>query len=286
MRETAGHEHDSLVVKSGSMLDAFRHKSALALKRMIYGRKGEPYRVQGHALRFVPGTRPIRLKYARSTNDVSRYEALQVELFSTQLGEGDVAIDIGAHAGEFSLIMAVMCGRSGRVVAFEPDPYARKVLMHNIGLNPQIKAPLVEELAVSDGDGETWLYSRGGDSCSSLARSGIAPGPDPRIEKIRVKLVSLDGYLSANGIVEPRWIKIDAEGAEIRILHGAKAVLSGRSNILCELHPYAWPEFGNTFAELRTLCQSAGRRIRYLDATTELRDRPKYGAVLLERQRV
>jgi hypothetical protein len=81
-----------------------------------------------HMLRYVPGTRPVRLRYKRSDNDVVRYDALQIELFAAELSEGDVAIDIGAHAGQYSLIMTAMCGMSGQVVAFEPDPYARQAL--------------------------------------------------------------------------------------------------------------------------------------------------------------
>jgi hypothetical protein len=78
-------------------------------------------------------------------------------------------------------------------------------------------------------------------------------------------------------------VKIDAEGAEIRILKGAPGVLAGKTDILCELHPYAWPEFGNTLAELRDLAAAAGRRIRYLDQDTEIGEQAEYGTALLER---
>jgi hypothetical protein len=78
-------------------------------------------------------------------------------------------------------------------------------------------------------------------------------------------------------------VKIDAEGAEIRILKGAKRVLASNADVVCELHPYAWPEFGNTFAELKMLVAAAGRHIRYLDRDAEIGDRANYGIVLLER---
>jgi hypothetical protein len=78
-------------------------------------------------------------------------------------------------------------------------------------------------------------------------------------------------------------MKIDAEGAEIRILKRAKQVLLSRADVVCELHPYAWPEFGNTLAELKDLAAAAGRRIRYLDQDTEIGDQAEYGTVLLER---
>jgi len=261
----------------------FRHQVALALKRLMYSRHGEPYRIEGHTLRYLPGTRPVRLRYIHSSNGVVRYDALQVQLLSTSLAEGDTAIDIGAHWGVYSILMAARCGRTGHVAAFEPDPYAREVLIQNIALNPGIKRPLVESYACSDVVGEATLYSRGGNSQSSLARSAVEFSAAHKSEEIRVPLVTLDSYLLERNLPEPRWIKIDAEGAEIRILKGAREVLRSNAGILCELHPYAWPEFNNTLAELKDLAAAAGRRIRYLDQDSEIGDQAVYGTVVLER---
>jgi hypothetical protein len=140
------------------MMSHLRHSAALALKQIIYRRRGEPCVIGRHTLRYVPGTRPVRLRYKSSDNDVVRYDALQVELFAAELSEGDVAIDVGAHAGQYSLIMAAMCGNSGQVVAFEPAPYARQMLQRNLQLNPSIKGAGIEPLAVSDMPGEAVLY--------------------------------------------------------------------------------------------------------------------------------
>jgi FkbM family methyltransferase len=254
------------------------------LKRLIYGRRGEPYLIGGQTLRYLPGTRPMRLHYAHSDNATARYDALQVKLFSTHLAEGDTAVDIGAHCGQYTILMAAMCGQTGRVVAFEPDPYAKEGLLQNLHLNPGIKPPVVEACAISDVAGEAVLYSRGGNSQSSLARSAVEFVPAHKSEEIQVPLVTLDSYLLQHDLLEPRWVKIDAEGAEIRILKGAKRVLSGYTGIVCELHPYAWPEFGNTLSELKDLARASGRRIRYLDQEAEIGDIAEYGVVLLERQ--
>jgi FkbM family methyltransferase len=259
------------------------HQSVLRLKGLVWGRRGEPYAVGGQVLRYAPGTRPVRQRYATSRNDNARYDALQARLFSEGLSEGDTAIDIGAHAGQYALIMAARCGRSGHVAAFEPDPQARQLLERNIALNPQIKPPRVEAFAVSDAPGEALLYSLGGNSQSSLARSGIGEAAAAQAKTFKVTLVTLDGYLATRGLAEPRWVKIDTEGAEIRILKGAPNLLAGGANIACELHPYAWAEFGNSFDELRRLASDSGRRIRYLDQAGEMLGEPRYGTVLLER---
>lgn len=78
-------------------------------------------------------------------------------------------------------------------------------------------------------------------------------------------------------------MKIDAEGAEIRVLKGARQVLASNADIICELHPYTWEEFGNTLAELKRLAASSYRRVRYLNQDLEIGDRVEYGTVLLER---
>jgi FkbM family methyltransferase len=266
------------------MLDTLRHRSILSIKRLLYGQSGEPYRIPGHTLRYLPGTRPVRLRYARSRNGISRFDALQVAWLTQHLKEGDVALDIGAYYGVYSILMAVKCGQTGHVVAFEPDPYAREVLLKNLNLNPSVKRPVIEAYACSESSGEATLFSRGGNSQSSLARSAVEFSPTHKSEEFRVRLVTIDSYLLENNLPEPRWVKIDAEGAEIRILKGATKLLDGNSGILCELHPYAWPEFGNTFEEFKRLAAASGRQIRYLDQEVDTGSRAEYGTVLLERQ--
>jgi hypothetical protein len=142
---------------------------------------------------------------------------------------------------------------------------------------------VIEPCACSDSAGEATLFSRGGNAQSSLVRSGVEFSPAHKSEEFSVPLVTLDSYLQEHNLPEPQWVKIDAEGAEIRILKGAQKVLRGNAAILCELHPYAWPEFGNTLAELTQLAVAAGRRIRYLDQDAEIGEQVEYGTVLLER---
>jgi FkbM family methyltransferase len=225
------------------------------------------------------------MRYARSKSSNVRHDALQVVWLTTHLHEGDIALDIGAHCGVYSILMAAKCGQTGHVVAFEPDPYSRELLAQNLRLNPQIKRPTVEICACSDEIGAAILFSRGGNSQSSLVRSAVEFSPAHKSEEIRVSTVTLDCYLSEHQLPVPRCVKIDAEGAEIRILKGAKRILESGADVVCELHPYAWPEFGNTLAELKQLAAAAGRRIRYLDQDAEIGDQVEYGTVLLERCR-
>jgi FkbM family methyltransferase len=256
----------------------------LRLKSLVYGRRGEPYPIAGQVLRYAPGTRPVRTRYEDSPNPAIRYDAMQARLFAEGLNAGDTALDVGAHAGQYALIMAARCGPGGHVAAFEPDPHARRMLQQNIALNPQLKAPVVEALAASDAPGEAVLYSQGGNAQSSLARTGIGEHVAAHAETFTVPLVTLDGYVADKRLATPRWVKIDTEGAEIRILKGAPKLLASDANLLCELHPYAWAEFGDSFDELSALVRASGRRIRFLDEDAEMQASDvRYGTVLLER---
>jgi FkbM family methyltransferase len=265
------------------MITSLWHQFVLRLKWVLYGRRGEPYRIEHHTLRYLPGTRPVRLRYSRSQNGIARYDALQVAWLTNHLTEGDIALDIGAHCGVYSILMAAKCGHTGHVVAFEPDPRSREVLVKNLNLNPCIKRPTVEACACSDEIGQATLFSGEGNSQSSLARSAVELSVAHKPEEIQVPVVTLDSYLLERKLPEPRCVKIDAEGAEIRILKGAKGVLLGNADVVCELHPYAWPEFGSTLAELKHLAATAGRRVRYLDQDREIGEHAEYGTVLLER---
>jgi FkbM family methyltransferase len=266
-----------------SVTSSWWHHSVLGLKAVVYGRRGEPYEVDGRTLRYLPGSRPIRPRYLHSSNRVNRFDALQVEWLRTQLKEGDLAIDVGGHHGMYSVLMSAKCGKTGQVVAFEPDPYARTVLARNVDLNPGIKHPVVESYACSDTVGEMTLFCGRGNALSSLARSAVESSLPEKPEEIRVPVVTLDSYLAGHNLSEPRCVKVDAEGAEIRVLKGATKVLAGNACVLCELHPYAWPEFGSTFAELKDLAAAHGRHIRYLDENAEIGGSPIYGVVILER---
>lgn len=261
------------------------HMAVLAAKRAFYGDRGEPFRVGGHSLRYAPGTRPVRLHNIASRNSVVRYDALQLTHIAATLKEGDVAIDVGAHAGQNAIAMAALCGATGTVVAFEPDPHARRKLEYNLSLNSSLKHPVIEALALSEKPGKAVLYSFAGNANSSMARSGLGGPSGQAPEQIHVHLACLDDYIAEHALSAPRLVKIDTEGAEVAVLKGAQNLMLGTADILCELHPYAWPEFGTSLEELKAITARAGRRLRYLDQDHEMSGEAVYGTVLLETNR-
>ena len=254
----------------------------MAAKKLFYARKGEPIVYGSHKLHYLPGTRPIRLSYLNASDVTNRNDARQLKFFLDRVRPGDTVLDIGGHHGQYAVLFASLTSPQGRVVTFEPDVAARKILVHNLRLNAFTERVKVEDIALSDSDGTHSFFSRGGDSMSSLARSGLGDNAAANdVTEHIVTTMRLDDYLARSGVGLPQWIKLDTEGAEINILRGAREVLKSGAVIVCELHPYVWKEFGTTFEELLQIVQECRRNIRYLDEDFDIRNGAVYGAVII-----
>jgi len=224
----------------------------------------------------------VRLKYATSSDVVARNDAKQIQFFLKQVLPGQLVFDIGAHYGEYAVLFGALVGAGGRVVSFEPDAAARPTLRANLALNKFADRVRIEELAIFDSRAQRELYARHGNAQSSLARTGLGGSSSEHdVEHYVVATCSLDEYLAASGLPSPDLVKLDIEGAEINALRGAKRILQSGAVIVCELHPYAWSEFGVSFDELLRIVSESGRTVGYLDEERQISDGPSYGAVVI-----
>lgn len=132
---------------------------------------------------------------------------------------GDLVFDIGAYCGVFTHALSRAVGESGRVIAFEPDPLNVQLLRRNIERHVLHNVTVVNA-AVSDCDG-TAQFNSEGSLGSALTASLDRP---PAAETTMVRVLSLESACSKYGI--PSFIKIDAEGAEIEIIRGARKLLA------------------------------------------------------------
>ena len=255
-------------------------KLVLMLKTILYSKSGEPYDFGGKTLRFTPGSRPVRTKYRNSTNANVRNDALQVDLVLNSLQEGDIAVDIGAHVGQYGVLMSACCGANGQVICFEPDPDALTLLKKNIALNPQLKSPQLVHAACSDTNGTATFFTQGGNSQSSLAKSALPQ--DRATKEISVETFRLDDWWAGARTDMPAFVKIDTEGAEVHILRGMPKILASKAKIVCELHPFAWDEFGVTFQDLESIIVQSGRTMKWLDGRGRVESPGEYGTVIIE----
>ena len=258
------------------------HKGVIEAKRLWYRGLGEPIQYGDHQLRYVPGTRPVRLKYIDSPDVIVRNDAHQIKFFLENVSPGDFVLDIGGHVGQYAVMLASLVSDAGCVITFEPDPTAREVLRQNLELNAFTGHVEIEPVALFDQNSEHTFFSKGADSMSSLARSGLgANAQAPDLVEYRVQTVRLDDYLAEKKLSSPRFVKLDTEGAEINILRGAGKLLQSDTTIVCELHPYTWDEFGTSFEELLAIVRTCGKTIEYLDPSFRIQNGAFYGATII-----
>ncbi len=151
---------------------------------------------------------------------LGEFEAAQSETVRRLLRPDDVAVDVGANLGWFSLLMAACVKPSGKVLAIEPMPPILPALERNISLNPGLAVELLP-LAVGAERGELELHlfeglSPGHASAATLGRSDY--------ETFRVQVRSLDELLDRER--SPAFVKVDVEGSELQVLAGAKHLLA------------------------------------------------------------
>jgi len=136
-------------------------------------------------------------------------------LFQKTIPQGSVVFDIGANVGIYTILSSVLCGNSGRVFAFEPDPYNIKYLEDHVALN-NLKNVSIEKYAVSNSSGRLFFQDTGDHCNSHISEKG----------QIEVEAITLDDFVFKKNNLPPNYLKIDVEGAENLVLEGAQKTLS------------------------------------------------------------
>lgn len=160
-----------------------------------------------------------------------KYEPIQPWIF---LGCIDVlratsVLDIGANIGFYSLTSTL--GESVRqVTGFEAAPAAADEFRANVDANGLNDVVAVEEIAVSDENGEAeFLISDGTSGINALASTTMHRRAKYSDEPITVKTVTLDSWYAENGLPPgPIGMKVDVEGSEGAVFRGAEKFLSSR----------------------------------------------------------
>jgi FkbM family methyltransferase len=160
---------------------------------------------------------------------------------------GGAAIDVGANRGIYSYWMHQGIGKSGRVLAFEPQPElgaALRRLKATFGLE-QLE---IENVALSSSAGQLTLVRPRG----FWAAASFHLDPTERdTERLAVRVTKLDGYLIRRDLPPVKLIKCDVQDHEEQVFRGAEQLLKRDRPILL-------------FEQLDE-CDSRGRLFAFLD---------------------
>ena len=181
------------------------------------------------------------------------FEPNERALLRQLLAPGMVVLDVGAHAGFYTLNASKLVGPSGRVMSFEPSPRERERLRLHLRLN-RCANVAVEAVALGEaaGEGDLFVFDGRTSGCNSfhLASTNGA-------RRLTVPIRTLDEYV-ANGVVDRvDFVKMDIEGAELSALRGAERLFRTlRPALLCELHEKRTAPWGYRAREIVDLVAS------------------------------
>ena len=149
-----------------------------------------------------------------------------------------VVFDIGTWIGLHTLFFAKSVQPKGKVFSFEPNPFNYKELLRNIGVN-NFNNIQTFQLAVGSSEYKDQLIfdstHRSTGSLDKNIQTDLMHGNT--VEKIEIDVVSLDYFLSKEGLPSPEFIKIDVEGFEFDVLNGMKNILENKKpELFIEIH--------------------------------------------------
>lgn len=188
-----------------------------------------------HGTKFVsyPGDRANAGKLVRGTADIDEFLAVK-----KLIRPGDVAFDVGANIGFYTVWLSRLCGPTGRVWAFEPVPETHWRLVETLALNRcENVIPVRNAICDRDEIVRMNLFEEQFAQWNTLGRPSMQLENGKRVSpssSIAVKSRSLDQFCCEESVSHIRFLKVDVEGFELPVFQGARDLLSsGRIDFVC-----------------------------------------------------
>lgn len=165
------------------------------------------------------------------------------------------ALDVGANIGLFSILIRKTLAPSSKLLAVEPTPRASDLLKANLRRNMCDENTIIFNGVASDSNGTIEINTIPGmEEYSSIGN--IIYEKDKHPSKIKVESNTIDTLVNKYNL-NPGFLKIDTEGAELLVFKGAL-------NTLIKFQPVILSELADVL--LTNLGCSAKEAIEYLNA--------------------
>jgi FkbM family methyltransferase len=178
--------------------------------------------------RFVlyPYDRPNLLNLVRRPYDIAEVQAVRRLVRS-----GNIAFDIGANVGLYSVLLSRLCGPEGQVWSFEPVTETYWRLRETLALN-RCENVIPKQLAVCSESGYVRmnLFEPQFAEWNSLGTPTMGPANQPIApnRSADVPACVLDQFCEKEKIERINLLKVDVEGFELAVFRGAKRLLQER----------------------------------------------------------
>lgn len=185
-------------------------------------------------------------------NNIYEWEGLSTLMSS--VSNNSIVFDVGANIGYFACF-AGKCCYNGRVCAFEMSKANLDILNTNILLN-KLNNVTVEPYAVADTTAQVLIQdSAVGNAVLKIIEDNSKP------DLVKVDAIALDEYCMTRNIA-PDFVKIDVEGAEMKVLKGMKNIMSGDIKLLIEIHETDLKYFRSSKEEVLDYIKSFGFNLK------------------------
>ena len=189
---------------------------------------------------FDVGGRVVRLRDVHGSpwaaNVLDEFARGMYGIADLTFAPGDVAVDVGAHIGGVSVLLATLHPEI-RIVAYEPSASNFEMLCANLKENGITNVTPVRQ-AVTGERGEltlTWAAHATAGSAVGLSEASRRAREAVGWSSETVQCVTLDDVFAAHDIDRCAWLKLDCEGAEWGIMANT-GVLERIDRIALELH--------------------------------------------------
>jgi FkbM family methyltransferase len=189
---------------------------------------------------FEVGGKVIRLRdvhgSAWASDVLDEFGRGMYRLAELRFKKGDIVLDVGAHIGGVSIILATLQPKI-RIIAYEPSSSNFAMLTENLRANRITNVTTVQQ-AVTGEPGEmtlTWSATETAGSTVGLRDDARRAREAAGWSSETVTCVTLDETFQTHGIDRCAWLKLDCEGAEWDIA-AKTGVLDRIDRISLELH--------------------------------------------------
>jgi len=188
----------------------------------MLGFKGKPKHYPYEIVEF--NLNPTSVKYAQWKHPRESRKIIDNDLingYREYISEGDFCVDVGAHSGDTSLPIALAAGKSGCVLALEPNSFVYPCLEKVARANSHVAN--IKTMLAAAGQEEGFMEFEYSDSgfCNGGRHENISALRHGHMFKQTVFTVNLEKELRtdfADYLPRFRFLKTDAEGYDLYIL--------------------------------------------------------------------
>lgn len=166
------------------------------------------------------------------------YEEPELAVIKAHFPQGGTFVDIGANIGNHSLFVAAFC-QPGRIIPFEPNPLAYKLLVANVALNGFHDLFDLRHVGLGLSDTKATGFAM------SEQRKNLGGA---RMQAGEGDIQTVTGDEALEGVT-PDFLKIDVEGMEMMALRGLTETIKRASpTILIEVDQQNYDAFDDWVA--------------------------------------